>query len=132
MESVDLKGDGRLLLLVVMVRLPKNGEVLHSVDTVIIGRSVSMTHFKGTMTFSITSMITTSITLIILTIYTVKVKNIWTQMLRSKEKANIIKTKKMERLNNNNNMVIISKGINGLNINKKTIIRMLLRKRNWM
>lgn len=131
-ESVDLKGDGRLLLLVVMVRLPKNGEVLHSVDTVIIGRSVSMTHFKGTMTFSIISMITTSITLIILTIYTVKVKNIWTQMLRSKEKANIIKTKKMERFNNNKIMVIISKGINGLNINKKTIIRMLLRKRNWM
>jgi hypothetical protein len=102
------------------------------VDTVIIGRSVSMTHFKGTMTFSITSMITTSMTLIILTIYTVKVKNIWTQMLRSKDKANIIKTKKMERFNNNKNMVIISKGINGLNINKKTIIRMLLRKRNWM
>jgi len=91
-----------------------------------------MTHFKGTMTFSIISMITTSITPVILTIYTVKMKSIWTQMLRSKDKANIIKTKKMERFNNNKIMVIISKGINGLNINKRTIIRMLLRNRNWM
>lgn len=102
------------------------------VDMVIIGRNVSMIHFKGTMTFSIISMIMTSITMIILTIYTVKVKNIWIQMLRNKDKANIIKTKKMERFNNNKIMVIIFKGINGLNINKRTIIRMLLRKRNWM